>query len=61
MKRLYIRFFDDKDSQLPVDSDKVFPDNYLVHDESIHIGSWSSKIGHWMATYPNGKVDFVWL
>lgn len=49
MKQQVIRFYQDKDDQIPDDS-------YPLEWESNSIG-W--VIHNWLEMYPNGKVDFV--
>lgn len=49
MKTLIIRFFQDKNNQIPYDA-------YPIYWKDSDIGS---VIHNWMEIYPKGKVDFV--
>lgn len=56
---LFLRFFSDKDDQIPMDSVKVghksvLKEGSLIGEDEIHL------IENWMVGRPNGKVDFLW-
>lgn len=51
MKTLIIRFFDDKNKQIPADS-------YPIDWQDLAIGV---VIHNWMELYPEGKVDFIFV
>lgn len=49
MKTLFIRFFDDKNNQIPIDS---FPVDWKYSGVKFIIHNW-------LTMYPEGKVDFI--
>lgn len=61
MKKLYIRYFHDKESNVPDNSD------FVIETEDRHtvimlaIERHAFNVMNWMFKYPNGKVDFVCL
>ena len=61
MKKLYIRFFENKDG-IPVNSELVGTkhDHFTSLEDGLS-GFITESISHWMLTHPEGKVDFVWL
>ena len=55
---LLIRFFLNKESVIPYNSNKV------AHKNNIEASRDADELGRdmldWMNRHPNGKVDFVW-
>lgn len=59
-KKLYIRFFKNKDS-IPTCSNSVF---YRLPHGNVSTTDWNvirENVLEWMEKYPDGKIDFVWL
>jgi hypothetical protein len=59
-KKLFIRFFRNKEETIPHDSWGVckkseYDERHFIQSDAVN------AIGQWMTLYPNGKVDFVWL
>jgi hypothetical protein len=61
MKKLFVRFFNHLENQIPVDSHMVCVSNATSTEMSNCIISETVEINEWMKTHPQGKVDFVWL
>lgn len=53
MKKTYIRFFEDKNNEIPNDSEEI--------DLESSIGAeWmKEQTKDWLKKFPSGKVDFV--
>lgn len=60
MKKLYVRFFDQKDDQVPANTYFVCVDNCGDKErlESIELASY--HISMWMRGNLERKTDFVW-
>ena len=57
--KLYIRFFDDKTKEIPVNSEIVRNSYHeLTNEELVWFGL---MVQDWMKKYPTGKVDYRWL
>ena len=61
MKKLYVRFFDHKDKQIPVNSYFVCVDNCGNRERLKSIKSAADNISVWMREHTEGKTDFVWV
>ncbi len=59
-KKLYIRFFDNKEDLVPHDSSPLLNEESPTVNEFRQEECWWSLVD-WMNRHPNGKVDFVWL
>jgi hypothetical protein len=61
MKKLFVRYFHYKNDSVPQDSHFVCVDNCGSREmqKSIEETAYNSSV--WMRTYPDGKVDYVWL
>ena len=61
MKKLYIRYFDDRLSTMPLSSYVVLQGVIKGSTLGEAIGACTADIDSWMGQHPDGKVDFVWL
>ena len=61
MKKLYVRFFKNKEDVLPADSFFVCVANERGSEQIASIAEQAYNIKVWMETNPEGKADFVWL
>lgn len=61
MKRLFIRFFENKEDQIPKDSYPLCNQDKDAGEIDIALLDihWNSAV--WMKAHQNGKVDLVWL
>jgi hypothetical protein len=60
-KRLFIRFFRDKEDQIPMDSNPISDAHLTATETSRLIAEQSDVVFTHLYHYMNGKVDFVWL
>ena len=60
-KRLFIRFFEIKESAIPTDLHELEIKTAEGFGDSWFTTEFDDEISDWMLKYPNGKVDFVWL
>lgn len=60
-RKLFIRFFEYKDHEIPYDSHPLKINNYLIQEGASFITEFDDEIADWMTNHPDGKVDFVWL
>jgi hypothetical protein len=61
MKKLFVRYFHYKNDQVPQDSHLVCVDNCGSREMQEAIKETAYNASVWMKTYPDGKVDYVWL
>lgn len=61
MKKLYIRFFDNKLSGIPTDSHIICRGDITFDLMRDLIKVYAYESANWMINHPEGKVDFVWL
>ena len=61
MKRLFIRFFENKEDQIPKDSMFLCNQNAGETNRLAAIADVASNVADWVERKPNGKVDYVWL
>ena len=60
MKRLLLRFFENKDDSIPVDSHVVCSNNSNEEEQSSIISGDMKLTIAWINKHPKGKVDVVW-
>lgn len=60
MKRLLLRFFEDKESSIPTDSHVVCSNNSNEKEQTEILSNDTELTIAWMNKYPKGKVDLVW-
>lgn len=61
MKSLFIRFFTLSNNQQPQNIEKLCSENDDCLEQTEAIERCYDDIYNWMRSYPDGKVDFVWL
>jgi hypothetical protein len=61
MKKLFARYFHYKNDEIPQDSYFVCVSNCGGREMQEAIKEAAYNMSVWMNTYPNGKVDLVWL
>jgi hypothetical protein len=61
MKKLFIRFFKNKDDQIPMDSYHLSGAIWDEQQAKFLLPDSSDVIIDWMVQHPIGKVDIVWL
>ena len=61
MNKLLMRFFDKKDSQVPLDSHVICSDNSNEKEQSEILADDSQLAIAWMKQNPKGKVDLIWV
>ena len=59
MKKLYIRFFNNIDDEIPINSTELKIKIFL--NETWFEIQFDDEISDWMHSHSNGRVDFVWL
>jgi len=60
-KRLYIRYFNSHDTEVPINSAYVLEENVNMANQARILRDYGINIAVHLDQHPNGKVDFVWL
>lgn len=60
-RRIFIRYFADKNDEIPKDSNPIVDADNKLASRYINDYQCGANVSDWLERYPNGKVDFVIL